>query len=84
MVVDDEEDIRSVVKAVLEDAGYKVTTASDGPNALKKLKKGLPDLALIDMFMPKMSGRELCEWIRSDKKLKKLKCAFLTVAEFSG
>lgn len=83
LVVDDEKDVRNVVKVVLEDAGYKVATVSDGPNALKKLRKELRDLVLIDMFMPRMSGRELCERIRSDKKLKKLKCAFLTVAEFS-
>ena len=84
MIVDDEQDIRTVVKVILEDAGYKVETATDGPDAIEKLKKGLPDLVLIDMFMPGMSGRELCEFIRADNKLKKLKCAFLTVAEFSA
>ena len=82
LVVDDEKDIRSLVKAVLEDAGYKVRIAFDGVDAFRKLKKKLPDLVVIDMFMPRMTGRELCERIRDDKKLKKLKCVFLTVAEF--
>lgn len=84
LVVDDEEDIRAVVKVILQDAGYKVQVATDGPDALEKLKEKLPDLMLVDMFMPAMSGRELCEIVRSRKNLKNLKCAFLTVAEFSA
>ncbi len=83
LVVDDEKDTRALLKAILEDAGYKVRTAFNGPDALKKLKKKLPALVLIDMFMPGMSGRELCEMIRVSEKLKKLKCVFLTVADFS-
>jgi len=84
MIVDDEKDIRSAVKTVLSDAGYSVITASSGQEVLNRLAKALPDLVLIDMFMPIMSGRELCEKIREDEKLKNLKLAFLTVAEFSS
>lgn len=84
LIVDDETDIRELVKTVLGTAGFKVDGASSGPDALGKLKKKANySLVLIDFFMPKMSGRELLETIRKDKKLKKLKCAFLTVATFS-
>jgi len=82
MYVDDEDDIRNIVGAVLEGQGYDVILAESGPDALKELEKSLPDLVLIDMFMPEMSGRQLCEKIRADPKLKNLKLAFLTVAEF--
>jgi CheY-like chemotaxis protein len=84
MVVDDEKNIMRVMQMLLELEGYKVIDANDGPTALKKLRTDpLPDLALIDMFMPKMSGRQLCEEIRKDNKLKKLKIMFVTVADFS-
>lgn len=83
LVVDDEADVRSMLKELLSSAGYEVTTAKDGKDALDKLKKKKFDLALLDFFMPGMSGRELLEKIRADKELQDLKCAFLTVATFS-
>jgi len=82
LAVDDEEDIRMVVKDVLESSGFKVDTAKGGQEALKKMKKEKFDLVLIDFFMPEMSGRELLEAIKKDSQLKKTKCAFLTVASF--
>ena len=82
LVVDDEEDIRAVVKDVLENSGFSVVIASGGKEALKLLEKEKFDLALIDFFMPEMSGRELLKKIRENSKLKKMKCALLTVATF--
>ena len=83
MVVDDEENIVELVKAIMENEGYDVITASDGKECLEKLKSAKPDLILLDMMMPGMSGREVCERIRADPKTKNLKVAFLTVAKFS-
>ncbi len=83
MVVDDEPPINKVVEDILEPVGYKVVSAVTGQEALDKLKKIKPNLILIDFFMPGMSGRELCEKIREDSKLKNLKIAFLTAATFS-
>ncbi|MCD6590868.1 MAG: response regulator [Candidatus Aenigmarchaeota archaeon] len=83
MVVDDEESLIELVKAVLEEEGYRVITAMNGEEALEKLKTVKPDLILLDMMMPGMSGREVCERIRKDPKTKNLKIAFLTVAKFS-
>ena len=84
MVVDDEQPINTVVEDILKPEGYKVVAALSGEEALKKLKKVKPDLILVDFFMPGMSGRELCERIRADSKLKNIKLAFLTVATFSA
>lgn len=86
MIVDDTKDTVGVVKKLLETEGYKTMTASDGKEALKLLKKTKekPDLVLLDMFMPEMSGREVCERIRKDEGLKDLKVAFFTVAAFRG
>ena len=86
MIVDDTKDTVGMVKKLLETEGYKTMTASDGKEALKLLKKTKekPDLVLLDMFMPEMSGREVCERIRKGKGLKDIKVAFFTVAAFRG
>jgi len=85
MIVDDAKDTVGMVKKLLESEGYETTYAYNGKEALKLLKKSKekPDLMLLDMFMPEMSGREVCERIRKDEELKELKVAFFTVAAFS-
>lgn len=84
MIVDDKKDTVDMVTALLESKGYNVETAMNGKKALEKLKTiDKPDLVLLDMFMPEMSGREVCEKIRADNELKDLKIAFFTVASFS-
>ena len=83
MVVDDEEDIQTLVKAVLGGEGFEVVLASSGQDCLEKLKSNKPDLILMDMMMPGMSGRETSRKIRDDPSTKDIKIAFLTVARFS-
>ena len=83
LIVDDEPNIIELVKAVLEAEKYEVLTATGGSEALEILEKNRPDLAVIDMMMPGMSGRELVEKIRKNPKIKDLKVVFLTVARFS-
>ncbi|MEF8879232.1 MAG: response regulator [Candidatus Thermoplasmatota archaeon] len=85
MVVDDQEDTIEMVETLLTSQGYDVETASNGIEALEKLESGdiKPDLILMDMFMPEMSGREVCEKIRDNKDLEDIKIAFFTVASFS-
>lgn len=83
MVVDDEENLTELVRAILEQENYDVITASNGEECLDKLKTVKPDLILLDMMMPGMSGREVCERIRKNPQTKNLKVAFLTVAKFS-
>ncbi len=85
MIVDDKKDTVEMVEALLTSKGYNVESADNGKDALEKLRAltEKPDLILLDMFMPEMSGREVCEKIRSDDELKDLKIAFFTVASFS-
>jgi CheY-like chemotaxis protein len=84
MIVDDTRDTVGMVKRLLESEGFQTMTAFNGKEALEMLKKAeeKPDLILLDMYMPEMSGREVCERIRKDEDLKDLKVAFLTVAAF--
>ena len=83
MIVDDEPHILELVKAILEQEGYIAITAESGQEALEKLETVAPDLILLDMMMPGISGREVCERIRKNPKTANLKVAFLTVAQFS-
>ncbi|MCX6818668.1 MAG: response regulator [Candidatus Aenigmarchaeota archaeon] len=83
MVVDDEENLLELVSVILREEGFDVITATNGKECLDKLKTTKPDLVLLDMMMPGMSGRETCEKIRNDPKTKDIKVVFLTVARFS-
>src|SRR5688500_18376094 len=67
LIVDDDDDIRDLLREFLEGEGFTVATASDGPQALALLEGGLePGLILMDVMMPVMSGLEVLAKIRSD------------------
>ncbi len=67
LVVDDEESVLTFAERALRDAGYEITVASSGPEALRILGAQAPfDLFVIDMVMPLMSGDELARRLRRD------------------
>ncbi len=61
LIVDDEEKIRELIRMNLELAGYKCDEAEDGEIALEKLNKFSPDLALLDIMLPKKNGYEIAQ-----------------------
>jgi two-component system alkaline phosphatase synthesis response regulator PhoP len=65
LIADDEPDILEVLQYNLVREGYEVTTARDGDDALVKAKSTHPDLIILDIMMPKKSGVEVCETLRS-------------------
>jgi len=83
LIVDDEESIRNAVKIALEDEGFDLSFAASAKEALEKMKQKHFDLAIVDIFMPEMSGLELCKKISEDKGLRTTKIIVLTVAKFS-
>ena len=66
LVVDDEEPIAELLRAVLEDEGYRVVTAADGQAALEQLAEARPVLVLSDVMMPHLDGRALARALQAD------------------
>lgn len=64
LLVDDEEELRTILSFALLQAGYKVTTAIDGRTALQLLKEQQPNIVLLDLMLPDMDGMEVCWRIR--------------------
>ena len=69
LVVDDNEDIRECLRDVLEDAGYHVCTATNGKDALERLREVAPCLIVLDLMMPIMSGAEFLAVLREHETL---------------
>jgi two-component system alkaline phosphatase synthesis response regulator PhoP len=78
LLVDDEPDILEIVGYNLAQEGYKITTATNGKEAISKAKSVLPDLIIMDVMMPEMDGIEACEAIRKIPELEKVIITFLT------
>lgn len=83
MVVDDSFFVTKIVGEVLKEENFEVIVAHSGDEALNILKVEKPDLILLDMMLPGMTGRETCEKIREDPETEDLKIVFLTSASFS-
>lgn len=66
LVVDDDEDIRELIRIYLAGEGYSVTEASDGVEAMEIISNVQADLVILDIMMPHMDGWELCERLRQD------------------
>jgi len=69
LVVDDEPQIRRIMRTTLTGAGYEVDDAKSGEDALEKVREYRPDLVLLDINMPGMGGLEVCRAIRSDTSI---------------
>jgi two-component system chemotaxis sensor kinase CheA len=81
LVVEDSITSRTLLKNILETAGYQVTTAVDGTDAFTKARTGDFDIVVSDVDMPKLNGFELTAKIRSDKKLSEIPVVLITALE---
>lgn len=68
LVVEDDAKIRQLVRIYLERAGYEVSEAADGIEAMSQFMKTDPCFVIIDLMLPKASGESVCQWIRRDMK----------------
>ncbi len=81
LVVDDQERNIQVLGTTLSNAGFQVMAASDGGQALKRVAAHLPDLVLLDIFMPGMDGFEVCQHLKSDRATAEVPVIFISAAE---
>jgi two-component system alkaline phosphatase synthesis response regulator PhoP len=78
LIIDDEEDIRTLLEYNLKKEGFEVLTAENGEQGIEVAKTFVPDLIVLDVMMPGMDGIEVCEAIRSMPKIAHVLICFLT------
>ncbi len=78
LVVDDNAQNLELLVAYLDTEPYKVTTACDGIEALDKIQSDKPDIILLDVMMPKMSGFEVCRKLKSDPETRDIPIIMVT------
>ena len=81
LIVDDEPHIRLLLEQTLEeleDEGVELLMASNGEEALEKIKTALPQLVFLDVMMPKMNGFDVCKTIKKELQLKGIYIIMLT------
>jgi DNA-binding response OmpR family regulator len=78
VIADDDADIRDLVSFKLQTAGYEVEAYSDGEAALAAVLDDVPDLVLLDVMMPRMTGTEVCAELRRNKSTAEVPIILLT------
>ncbi len=78
LVVEDDLVTQRVLSARLEINGYEVITAQDGEEGLRKARSEHPDLVMLDLMLPKMTGYEVCRMLKFDDKYKKIPIIILS------
>ena len=78
LIAEDERDIRDLVAFTLRFAGHEVTAASNGEEAVQLAPKEKPDLILMDVRMPRMTGYDACRVMKADPNLRDIPVVFLS------
>ena len=77
-IVEDEPDIRETLKYNFSNEGFQVFTAPDGEEALSNIKNVLPDVLILDLMLPGVSGLDVCKSIRADDDIRDMSIIMLT------
>jgi len=78
LIAEDERDIRDLVAFTLRFAGHEVVAVGNGEEAVAAARQEMPDLILMDVRMPRMTGYEACEKMKADPQLDKIPVVFLS------
>jgi two-component system, OmpR family, alkaline phosphatase synthesis response regulator PhoP len=78
LVIEDDKDIVELLRYNLEKDGFQVTTSGEGATGLAQIRKAPPDLLILDLMLPKLSGLEICKEVRKDVSLNRLPILILT------
>ncbi len=78
LIVDDNEQNLELMEAFLEDLGCTTLTASDGQEAIDAVAEKVPDLIVLDVMMPRMSGFQVCERLKGDPRTREVPIVMVT------
>lgn len=78
LVAEDEQDILELLEFALQHGGFEVVCVTNGKEAIEEASNTKPDLILLDIRMPFMSGLEACKLLKSDPKTKEIPVVFLS------
>lgn len=78
LIIEDDKDIVELVGYNLAKDGFQVVSCGDGLTGLAQIRKSPPDLLILDLMLPKLSGLEICKQVRGDEKLNRLPILMLT------
>lgn len=81
LVVEDSDIQAKSVRSTLENRGYEVAHVTNGASAIKEVVTSGPDLVLLDLVLPDMSGKEVCRWLKSNAQTKGIPIIMLTVKD---
>ena len=84
LVAEDERDIRELIVITLQIAGFRVVDVPNGEEAVKKATEIIPDLILMDVRMPKVTGFEACKVLKREEKTKDIPIIFLSAKGQEG
>ncbi|TDQ11104.1 response regulator transcription factor [Pedobacter metabolipauper] len=80
LAVDDDSDIVDIIKIILEDEGYEVSTLTSGKNVLSVISSLMPDLILLDVMLGGMDGREICKEIKEHDLYKSIPIVMISAS----
>ncbi len=81
IVADDDADIRSLIGIAVEKSGLRlVASVADGASALAAIREHVPDLAILDVAMPELTGLEVCSAVRQDPSLDEVRILLLSAS----
>ena len=78
LIVEDSKQTQSILKEILEKEGYFVFSAYDGIDGIRIAKREIPNLILLDLLLPKISGFDICQKLREDEKTRKIPIIILS------
>ena len=84
LVVEDQPDNRQIIRDMLAPTDYEITEVEDGQQALEAIAKQQPDLILMDIQLPEVSGLEVTKWLKDDAELKLIPVVAVTAFAMKG
>ncbi|WP_437191909.1 response regulator [Planctomicrobium sp. SH527] len=84
LIADDNEQNRELLEAYLSDEGHEIFMAADGQQTIDVAREKLPDLILLDIMMPRLSGYEVCQQLKQDEKTNRIPVLMVTALKEMG